>query len=46
MMFYSTIHKKRANRKITIGLYTCEQILFTNNVSWLGDPRLNKGRLY
>ncbi|CAH1554231.1 hypothetical protein THOB06_10196 [Vibrio rotiferianus] len=22
----------------------CEQILFTNNVSWLGDPRLKKGR--
>ncbi|CAI2311214.1 hypothetical protein IFVP203_C210257 [Vibrio parahaemolyticus] len=22
----------------------CEQSIFTNNVSWLGDPRLKKGR--
>ncbi|SBO09038.1 hypothetical protein VME0621_01131 [Vibrio mediterranei] len=31
--------KKKANRENkAIGYITCEQEVFTNNVSWLGDP--------
>ncbi|MGR5528168.1 hypothetical protein ACPV40_00585 [Vibrio alfacsensis] len=35
--------KKKANRSKAIGLCMREQVEFTNNVSWLGDPRLKKG---
>ncbi|QMV16775.1 hypothetical protein Vspart_04186 [Vibrio spartinae] len=38
----SIFTQKKANHKIVIG-YQYEQNRFTNNVSWLGDPRLNKG---
>ncbi len=35
--------RKKTNHKKVIGYINCEQVAFTNNVSWLGDPWLNKG---
>ncbi len=37
--------KKSQSQQPWLAIYICEQNSFTNNVSWLGDPRLNKGRL-
>ena len=41
---YGVQKTKRPISRREIGRYKCEQIRFTNNVSWLGDPRLKKGR--
>jgi len=46
MWFGRISGKKRANRKSRLAYILCEQNAFTNNVSWLGDPRLKKGHLY